>query len=728
MALTTMYAAQTNSPTTTLASAAGAADTSLIVTSAAVLPSTTPFELSLGIGEAAAETVLVTAVNGNTLTVTRGWDGTPQAWAVNTICARTFSAKDLNDIQNNIEALSAELSGLVDPTLSVSGKAADAAAVGDEFAKTLRSITTLTSSDDLNDVTAPGLYFCGRNYSGAGGFPANMPTGITGDRVRVLVVRTESSIAGAWQMVVDGAGALFYRGYSGTSFSGSWVAWSKAAAIANLPVIDSTLSVSGAAADAAAVGAEFEKTLRSVTTLTSEDDLNTVTSPGIYFCGRNYSGAAGFPDNMPSGITGDRARVLVVRTESSIAGAWQVIVDGASRFWCRGYSGTSYSGSWSAWQSYVTAQETQTNSVKSISVAIPYTAVGYHELWQPWVTAGLVKRSTASYPVSGDTNHKWPLYYYTITAEKNWMEGDYVKKVYPTNGEVYARPKVLLISGQHGSERATPIFLWEFVNRLLHNPAYAELLAKYDWTIAPLVNPWGFSHSFVDEVSGDIYRGTEWEPAGYTLFENNAENGYDGGTRCNELGLNLNRDWSDTDYIGTDGNTYGFKAAESQWLKSILLNGGFSVSVDLHQARTALQSTAANNRKCGFVYNPVNAGTGEMALRRSWVARAGAVTDRLMCDAYGLTLTQYAFPWVGEGVSANGGRTFSNYAAGLANNTSGVSVQYCGTLETCSVCYPFTNALDPYKKGATDYGNTFVDEYFKLLFASIELTEALNDT
>ena len=257
MALTTMYAAQTNSPTTTLASAAGAADTSLIVTSAAVLPSTTPFELSLGIGEAAAETVLVTAVNGNTLTVTRGWDGTPQAWAANTVCARTFSARDLNDMQANIAALGSTLDSIVDNTLSVSGKAADAAVTG----------TALYQAKTRNDNVAAGLTYWRYSVSHSSGFtPADIPlncfTEATGDKLNGFGDFTFSSSATylvwCWgnsantsirnYFVMQRTGKRFIFGR--TINSGSTVSWTDWTA----PAPDTTLSESGIPADAATVG------------------------------------------------------------------------------------------------------------------------------------------------------------------------------------------------------------------------------------------------------------------------------------------------------------------------------------------------------------------------------------------------------------------------------------------------------------------------------------------
>lgn len=103
--LNTMYPGQINSPSTTLSGALSSTGTTVNVADASVLPTVVPFPLTIGIDSAQSETVLVTAINGNALTVTRGWDGTASAWSQDTPCARVFTARDLNDLQNNVTAL-----------------------------------------------------------------------------------------------------------------------------------------------------------------------------------------------------------------------------------------------------------------------------------------------------------------------------------------------------------------------------------------------------------------------------------------------------------------------------------------------------------------------------------------------------------------------------------------------------------------------------------------------
>jgi len=103
--LKTMYAAQVNSPYTTTLGEISASDTAVVVADASVLLTTLPYLLTFGYDKSASETVLVTAVSGNTLTITRGVDGNALLWVAGTKVARIFTAKDLNDVQENIRTL-----------------------------------------------------------------------------------------------------------------------------------------------------------------------------------------------------------------------------------------------------------------------------------------------------------------------------------------------------------------------------------------------------------------------------------------------------------------------------------------------------------------------------------------------------------------------------------------------------------------------------------------------
>lgn len=118
--LETMYAPQVNSPTTSTVGNISSSATSVTVLDASVLPAP-PMLLVLGGDTEHAETVLATAKNSNTLTITRAVEGTARAWEGGTAVGRLFTAKDLRDVQNNISALNtgkAESSAV--PTASTS--------------------------------------------------------------------------------------------------------------------------------------------------------------------------------------------------------------------------------------------------------------------------------------------------------------------------------------------------------------------------------------------------------------------------------------------------------------------------------------------------------------------------------------------------------------------------------------------------------------------------------
>lgn len=106
--LKTMYPAQANTPETTLAGSLTTTGTSVTVLDGSVLPEA-PNYLTIGADSATAETVLMTAKNGNDLTITRGQNGTAaRAWGKGDIIGRYFTAADHDALRENIETLNTE--------------------------------------------------------------------------------------------------------------------------------------------------------------------------------------------------------------------------------------------------------------------------------------------------------------------------------------------------------------------------------------------------------------------------------------------------------------------------------------------------------------------------------------------------------------------------------------------------------------------------------------------
>ena len=106
--LKTMYPAQANTPETTLAGSLTTTGTSVTVLDGSVLPDA-PNYLTIGADSATAETVLMTAKDGNNLTITRGQNGTAaRAWGKGDIIGRYFTAADHDALRENIETLNTE--------------------------------------------------------------------------------------------------------------------------------------------------------------------------------------------------------------------------------------------------------------------------------------------------------------------------------------------------------------------------------------------------------------------------------------------------------------------------------------------------------------------------------------------------------------------------------------------------------------------------------------------
>ena len=103
--LAKMYPPQANTPETSLSGALTAAGTTVNVVDGTMLPDA-PNLLTIGAGGSTAETVLMTAKNGNVLTVVRGQDGTTaRAWSAGDVIGRYFTAADQKAMQDNITAL-----------------------------------------------------------------------------------------------------------------------------------------------------------------------------------------------------------------------------------------------------------------------------------------------------------------------------------------------------------------------------------------------------------------------------------------------------------------------------------------------------------------------------------------------------------------------------------------------------------------------------------------------
>ena len=167
--LVTMYPAQANSPETSLSGALTAAGTNVNVVDGSVLPEA-PNLLTIGADGSTAETVLMTAKNGNVLTVTRAQNGTTaRAWSAGDVIARYFTAADQTAMQENIKKLNeGKAEKAASPTagnfagLDSSGNLTDSGKKPGDFAAA--SHTHTDKADKVKSATAG--HFAGLDSSG----------------------------------------------------------------------------------------------------------------------------------------------------------------------------------------------------------------------------------------------------------------------------------------------------------------------------------------------------------------------------------------------------------------------------------------------------------------------------------------------------------------------------------------------------------------------------------
>ena len=167
--LVTMYPAQANSPETSLSGALTAAGTTVNVVDGSVLPEA-PNLLTIGADGSTAETVLMTAKNGNVLTVTREQNGTTaRAWSAGDVIARYFTAADQTAMQENIKKLNEDKAEkAASPTagnfagLDASGNPTDSGKKPGDFAAA--SHTHTGKADKVSSATAG--HFAGLDSSG----------------------------------------------------------------------------------------------------------------------------------------------------------------------------------------------------------------------------------------------------------------------------------------------------------------------------------------------------------------------------------------------------------------------------------------------------------------------------------------------------------------------------------------------------------------------------------
>jgi len=175
----TMYPGMVNSPITTITNNISATDTIIYVLDDTKIPAP-PNLLVLGGSLQSAETVLLTAKDGNMLTVQRGLQGTAIAWNAGVTIARNFTEYDYQMLKENIEDLAEQTNSFVNGTAI------------------LKTIPSALSASNFNEIVENGIYqvVAGSNTNNNGvGYGSLMVTSANGyvvQRLYDMVAATES--------------------------------------------------------------------------------------------------------------------------------------------------------------------------------------------------------------------------------------------------------------------------------------------------------------------------------------------------------------------------------------------------------------------------------------------------------------------------------------------------------------------------------------------------------
>lgn len=216
----------------------------------------------------------------------------------------------------------------------------------------------------------------------------------------------------------------------------------------------------------------------------------------------------------------------------------------------------------------------------------PVDALAYHAQYDALVNAGIAHRSEPFY-LSWDSAREYPIYTYRISPNEDWMTSGYShNQNNDGSNPLYKRKKIFITSGLHGNERGTPNFLFEFFSKGLASEQTAKTLGSFDWVIIPLVNPWGYSNSFLNSSGAQVhfnptYPGGGTLPSGYSVANNNS--GYNAGIRRNREMIDINRDFSDAQYTSSS-DTLGFVTEEARYVRDVFLAENPDMGFDLHQS------------------------------------------------------------------------------------------------------------------------------------------------
>ena len=464
---------------------------------------------------------------------------------------------------------------IVDDTLTIQGAAADAEETGNRIAACFQYRGTLTSSDDLNAITDPGIYYC----DSALGYPDNVPAQIPG---RIIVFKSNSSsYASNCQIYVANVNnnmRMFYRiSKANTATIAAWndVEWVQVATIENLQAIDrlnyhrfslplfvGTMNTYGRFSNAG-------NRVRPLMTYTGLSDIKlTGYKVKFYYYSSFYCYDWHTAGTNPS--------------QFMYTTAWQNIDDYVSpepdKYVICMFAKQDDTNFTDDEVAYIRENlEVYTKNeypVLQQNRSLPYNATLYHAEWDSLLSGSEVTRTLLG-NVNNDSDY--PIYAYEIHTQRNWVNQGYSTQTYNGSNALYTRKKIFILAGLHGNEKCTPMDVLTVAKELISG-SMMDIGAMFDWYIIPLGNPWGYSHARLDSNGNILYGNT-----GTTASIVDCDWTYNAGIRYNETGMDINRDFSDNTYVGSDGNTYGWQTPEAQIMKSYMLSEKWDLFFDCHQ-------------------------------------------------------------------------------------------------------------------------------------------------
>lgn len=283
------------------------------------------------------------------------------------------------------------------------------------------------------------------------------------------------------------------------------------------------------------------------------------------------------------------------------------------------------------------------------------TAADYFAMWETLVTDGYCTKTQIA-TVNGQ-----PIYKYVFAFDSDTMYGDNLEIV--SDGSFYQKPKISFISGQHGDEKGSPLFLYEFMNRLCRNQAYAKYFGMFDFHVIPLVNP----------------------------------TGYNANTRNNYQNININRDGSNSP-----------QTVEGQALKAHFDAYEWTACFDIHQVSPG-HGTTRYNWTCGYYNSQFGASRQITDKFNKLFCTVGYETEKLLEVQYNKPHVQMFQPWDEINIP-----TWVNYPSNVANKTG---LSFC--LETAQTWAYYSDSGVDLNPVALIGGNTITDKTLRIFLDNI---------